>query len=132
MGQRLKPCPKCRPAVTLHEEKAHAPSGDVTIDRCPKCAGIWLDTFELEVLRTLQAVVVGAYGGMSASVRRDQNEGHCPCCDGAPALIRVDVGAFGVDFCKGCEGMFFDPGELGPILNKVGHEELARALAKLD
>lgn len=118
------------PEVALVEEAVHAPKGQLAIDRCPKCSGIWLDTFELEVLRTLQAVVVGAYGGMGG-VKRDQRACRCPSCDDHPALTRVDVGAFGVDFCKACEGMFFDPGELGPILNKVGHDELARAIAKL-
>ena len=115
----------------MKEEHAEAVDARrVHIDRCPNCAGVWLDTFELEVLRTLQAVVVGAYGG--ANVKRDHASGACPACEGRPALIRVDVGAFGVDFCQRCDGMFFDPGELGPILTKVGHAELANALNRLE
>jgi Zn-finger nucleic acid-binding protein len=115
----------------MRAEHIEAPSGrGVEIDRCATCGGVWLDTFELEVLRTLQIVVVGAYGGIS--VKRDLSGGACPVCDGRPQLVRVEVGAFGVDFCRACEGMFFDPGELGPILSKVGHQDLADALTKLE
>lgn len=126
-----KVCPKCRPERAMREEHVDARDDKrVTIDRCGHCGGIWLDTFEIEVLKTLQAIVVGAYGG--GSVKSDHRLATCPTCDDRPTLLRVDVGAFGVDFCRGCEGMFFDPGELGPILTKVGQQELANALAKLE
>lgn len=43
--KRVCPCPECE-----GEALECVKNGDVEIDRCPKCQGIWLDAGELELL----------------------------------------------------------------------------------
>lgn len=42
-------CPKCNMVMMQHFS---SPSRKVTIDECPKCAGVWLDSGELAQIRS--------------------------------------------------------------------------------
>jgi Zn-finger nucleic acid-binding protein len=44
-----RPCPRCD-AVTL-EQKLFSLGSGVVLDRCPECAGVWLDHGELDKIR---------------------------------------------------------------------------------
>ncbi len=119
-------CPKCTDYAELAPVTVEDGGASVTIERCPKCRGAWLDWDELGPAHQLRAIVPGLSSG--ASVMRDHQSGNCPACSPSRALVRVDVNAFGVDRCGECEGMWFDGGELGPTLTDQGFDALLRAL----
>lgn len=127
-------CPKCGPKVTLDARQivgeTHSHTNDtpqlsqVDIDVCPSCRGVWLDWGELGRLRDLRNVLDELQSNMRW--KDDLRGGQCPVCD--QALGRIDVGAFGVDRCAKCSGLWFDGGELGPMLSEQGFSALLQAL----
>lgn len=124
-------CPKCTTyselsATSVDGTGASGAPARVTVDRCAKCRGVWLDWDELGPAKELREVLPGLSSG--ASVMRDHAHGNCPACSPSAALLRIPVGAFGVDRCPSCEGMWFDGGELGPMLTDRGFASLLKAL----
>lgn len=97
-------CPKCKEASLLPLEL-----GDILLDRCEKCAGIWFDFGELE------AVV-----GVGGSARLERLEGHeeaggfggpCPRCgvEMDPVEASEDPARpVPVDRCPSCIGLWLD------------------------
>jgi Zn-finger nucleic acid-binding protein len=47
--KKKRNCPKCNMIMMQHFS---SPSRKVTIDECPKCAGVWLDSGELAAIRS--------------------------------------------------------------------------------
>ena len=121
-------CPKCAIDTRLEVVTVEGPPS-VNVDVCRKCRGVWCDWAETSELRDLRAVIPGITSGTSP--QRDHEDGRCPACrPPRPALERVPVGAFGVDRCAQCSGLWFDGGELGPMLTDQGFEALLQALRK--
>ena len=46
-------CPKCTPVVM--QRRFYTVKGQIEIDECPKCGGIWLDAGEMEAIQRLYA-----------------------------------------------------------------------------
>lgn len=120
-------CPKCDEYAELTPFTVAGEDGvDLTIDRCGRCRGVWLDWDELGPAKELAAILPGLTTG--ASVHRDHAHGNCPACTPSRALVRIPVAAYGVDRCGECEGLWFDGGELGPVLTEQGFAALLKAL----
>jgi membrane associated rhomboid family serine protease len=100
-------CPKCRLGMRPLR------LGEVEVDLCPACMGMWFDARELSRAAGLKFddSVTGA--ALSAG-RRTQHR--CPCC--AVYLYEREVekgsGIF-IDQCPHCAGVFTDKGEFGSI-----------------
>jgi len=124
----LRRCPKCAPAVELAPLQVSPPGvlGEVELDVCPGCKGMWLDWTELEQLVEFSASVPGAAANMSW--QRDQQAGCCAACAGGPRLERIEVGAYSLDRCPRCLGIWFDGGELAPTLSLLRGGVLPREL----
>jgi Zn-finger nucleic acid-binding protein len=122
-----RPCAKERDAE-LEERNIPADESDggVTIDVCTSCRGVWLDWGEVGELKELQRLIPSMSG--NTAWRYDLQRGRCPACEARPELARLDVGAFGVDRCPECLGLWFDGGELGPMLTDQGFESLLKTL----
>lgn len=125
-------CPKCnrKPLLELRVVQGAQPDHRVEIDVCPACLGVWLDRTEEKKLFVLRDFVVGLTA--AAHVQEDLRTGDCPSCVGHPQMRRVPVGAFAVDCCGQCGGMWFDGGELGPSLTRDGFLHLMNALRKAE
>jgi Zn-finger nucleic acid-binding protein len=102
-------CPRCR-EFDLDEITV----GDVLIDRCPRCAGLWFDHAELSEiagprpkLKALETVIPEA-GASDAGMG-------CPRCEGV-MLRRValegDERRYALLRCASCMGTWMDRGEL--------------------
>jgi Zn-finger nucleic acid-binding protein len=50
LNQKIGDCPKCA-NVKMEKISHKAKPFDLTLDRCPRCGGIWLDGGEIEGLR---------------------------------------------------------------------------------
>lgn len=124
-----RPCAKCDD-VFLRRTRvpAAAPQPAVEVDLCGRCRGVWLDWGEVGDLKDLQQLIPSMTG--NAAWRRDLEAGQCPSCDDRAPLLRIPVGAYGIDRCPECLGLWFDGGELGPMLTEQGFEALLRALRR--
>ncbi len=127
-----RPCPKCRPARTLSVFQASGPEGDIRVDLCGHCRGVWCDWGEIGELHELvkllpPGVSIPGTSGAS-SYKRDLMPGVCPSCDTHPRLTPLLIGAFHVDRCDECLGLWFDGGELGPMLTEQGFASLLATL----
>lgn len=123
-------CPKCEPNTALRRQLVSGPggAGHVEIDQCGGCRGVWLDGGEIALLHALRALVPDMYGG--AAWKKDLKPALCPACPEHPGLQRVSIGAFGIDRCTRCQGLWFDGGELGSVLSGAGYDQLVLALER--
>lgn len=95
-------CPKCENAALLPFEL-----GDILLDRCEDCAGIWFDHGELEA-------VIGAGGAARLDSLNDSESrpsgGPCPRCDKVelkPVAVSQDPARpVLVDRCPSCMGLW--------------------------
>lgn len=88
--------------------------GDVEIDRCDKCSGIWFDVGELakildsDLIESLKSEVDRSHG-------RDVQKGKCPRCGGTGNMVQVTSlrnADIHIDTCSICYGQWLDGGEL--------------------
>ena len=127
------PCPVC---VGILMEKKHlpGPGRGFTIDYCPRCGGIWFDRGEVgEVARqprtVLNDVMVDSATRINppchqcrAPLDRNaekcgacgwKNVLKCPVCD--REMERRPTHGLVLDFCRQCQGVWFDNAELTAI-----------------
>lgn len=129
MEDRLISCPK--DGEPMHRITL----GEVAIDRCPACAGVWLDRGELDALkrtmlkdehrRTLDQLDTL---GVDEPAERPQPL-LCPrdrsrmSVHRDPAQPHVEI-----DACPRCGGLFFDAGELSDLTEFTLGERLRSLL----
>lgn len=123
-----RPCAKCDGVFLQREDVPGGTPAAVEIDVCRRCRGVWLDWGEVGDLKDLRELLPSM--SSNAAWRRDLETGACPTCKERTTLLRLPVGAYGVDRCPECLGLWFDGGELGPMLSDQGFEALLRALRR--
>ena len=116
-------CVKCTSVL----DKARV--GDVEVDLCPSCGGLWLDHGEMERLQKGNAASVDGLrkaltGGAAAGLSDTATA--CPACPGQ--LKEVKLGKVHVDFCGQCRGVFLDKGELDQAVAAVKGSTLRQVL----
>jgi Zn-finger nucleic acid-binding protein len=102
-------CPKCDVALL------NAQDGDVAVDYCDQCRGVWLDAGELEAL-----------GGRLPAILRTttQHQHLCPRCDRPLNEIEF-TGNLTLDQCPAGHGLWFDADELPTLLAATNAGPLA-------
>jgi Zn-finger nucleic acid-binding protein len=96
--------------------------GDLEVDLCPKCGGLWLDKGEItrlaafpdDGLADLRTALLGRSGPPPIPAETTQ---FCPACPGQ--LKEVVLGPVKVDYCALCHGIFLDRGELDQAVEAV-------------
>ncbi len=131
-------CPACREDTGLEGRLA----GDVLLDECPGCHGVFLDTEALgRIIREREGPsveqVAGVRSGNAASSQRPPALPpgramyiRCPDCD--TMMNRKNFGRSSgiiVDYCR-AHGTWFDPGELPHVIEFVTSGGLDEARAK--
>lgn len=107
-GQMVE-CPKCASRMARYTH------GGISVDRCPTCAGLWLDALELE--RLLDAPAEASEFDRDSSARQHRADTRqsisCPR-DKSPMVAMSDVRQPHVSYekCTVCGGVFLDAGEL--------------------
>jgi hypothetical protein len=105
--------------------------GEVEVDLCPSCGGLWLDKGELEKLhkgadgdvQKLRTALVGAEKPEPPS----ETIVPCPACEGGK-LREMKLGPVTIDFCGSCAGLFLDKGELDQAIAAVGNMSVEEVL----
>lgn len=107
-------CPKCAAAME------QVTVGEVEIDRCRGCGGLWLDAMEKERLLASKESVDAADTGEQKVGKEldDQTNIHCPR-DRSRMFHMVDLRQrhVGYESCQICGGVFLDAGELHDLAN---------------
>ena len=124
MNQPIK-CPACFNALTSLQV------GDVNVDVCRGCGGIWFDAFELQRVDEEHETA----GEWLLQIEREQRiqvdtqrKRECPRCDGVKLKRRYysPRRQVEIDECPGCGGYWLDAGELEKIREET---ENARQVA---
>lgn len=110
-------CPKCSAATPMKELTLDTLKGDVVVDRCTNCKGIWFDLGELEALKEKWGTEYIDSGdpkvGKSQNKIRDIN---CPRCaeNGVEKCMQLmsDKSQIHIEY-EVCEqhGIYLDAGE---------------------
>lgn len=100
-------CPKCDDSMQSVQ------FGEITVDRCTGCQGIWFDMLEHEHLKEIPGSEVIDIG--DPAVGRQHNEQmkvDCPVCH-VHMIRMVDAQQPHIWYenCPVCHGVFFDAGE---------------------
>ena len=108
-----RPCPRDRSPLAPRKLEG------VTVDECPKCAGVFFDAAELGRVtgdKELAAYLAQVHGQATSPMV-------CPGCGGLMDLDKVaDVE---VDHCTSCHGVWLDAGEMDRIAAR-GEDALAQ------
>lgn len=119
-------CPKCAAPMEL------LPVGDVMIDRCTLCRGIWLDRDEKEKLVASRKAAKAADAGAEDPPWPDLDTVRVVKCprDGARMVPMSDLHQPHVHFeqCSICGGVFLDAGELADLSEFTLRERLRRVM----
>lgn len=106
------PCPACSNNLT---EVRH---GNVLLDECPVCQGIWLDKGELEALADkTHELPARLLKPRSKTALRVRPEGTRPCPRCSRLLQGQLVRGVRLDLCPDCRGLWLDQGELNQLLS---------------
>lgn len=102
-------CPRCNP--TGLEEIDFK---EVTLDRCPRCGGLWFDNAEVAAIAdlkseqfNLESIIPSSENAVASMI--------CPRCDGVELrklTIKGKIRAQVVYRCISCLGTWLDRGEL--------------------
>jgi Zn-finger nucleic acid-binding protein len=127
------PCPVCV-GVLMEKKRVAGPGRGLTVDFCPRCGGIWFDRGEVgEIARQDYSVLSGMMLESSARINPPCHECRapldrnaekcavcgwknilkCPVCD--RHMERRPVQGVVLDFCRKCQGAWFDNAELTAI-----------------
>lgn len=119
---RLGPCPDCGGKF----EQVRV--GDVTIDRCAACGGLWMDERELQkVLAADHRALTAKRSETTAAANPSGKKGKCPACGGTFIQLTNLRANVKTDSCPVCYGLFLDRGEL----DAFDHPNLAGQVGQL-
>jgi Zn-finger nucleic acid-binding protein len=108
-------CPVCKNAMITLE------LGDVEIDHCTDCGGIWLDAGELELLLGEPGRAKHLLDSFKVDSACAERARKCPICDKKMQKILVgsSAPALLIDKCGRGDGLWFDRGELRDIFDRA-------------
>lgn len=116
-------CPRCshdrNERVQLEAEQAEGPKGQVEVDVCPTCRGVFLDQGEVETITghaELDELLTDYLGIDSDSPLV------CPSCGGV--MDAEDAAGVELDVCLDCHGVWADADEIEELLDKDPDEFL--------
>lgn len=109
-------CPVC--TIDMIAVERHG----IEVDHCISCRGLWFDRGEIELLAELTGYEAGAIDAAVAD--RPRPERSCPRCD--HDLEEITRERVHLDRCPAGDGVWFDRGELGQIMQRKDSDRLSQ------
>lgn len=110
---KKRDCPDCRVRLQPFWMPAQRMGGEVELDRCRTCGGVWFDAGELSDA-----------SGKTVSTGSQRAKRTCPAC-GATMLHGKLVGGPPVDTCPSCRGTFLTEAAMETLAKKKSSRALA-------
>ena len=105
-------CPRCNIDMQLLNVR------EIELDVCPKCMGIWFDSSELDkILGAEKSFEEMAYLSKPLGENID-----CPSCN--EKMEYSTVQGTTIDFCRKCEGVWLDAGELTELAGHLPESQM--------
>ena len=108
--------------------------GDIEIDECEKCKGVW---FENEELRKAKDLTIENLNWMDFEIWKHEHlfktnltDLHCPQCDNALVSINYDDTDVEIDFCPNCKGTWLEKGEFKKIIEALTNEMYSKSFSE--
>ena len=100
-------CPRCAQAMDPVENE------DIRSSTCSSCNGVWISAASLHKLFAREENTPHFEEALDTFMSLDFGDGRLPCpsCRGR-YLKTLEIEDVELDYCIGCKGLFFDPGEL--------------------
>jgi Zn-finger nucleic acid-binding protein len=116
-------CPKCADAMET------VTFGEVEVDRCTSCAGIFFDISEHEDLRTLAgSEEIDSGDRIAGRIMDDTREIDCPACGMRMVeLVAMKKRDIRYEKCSQCSGVFLDAGEFTDFKKDRGFLDMLAA-----
>ncbi len=111
----MNPCPRCNNSLDVEQH------GDITMERCGRCGGRWIDPQDLKaILDLIKLPVSGPMSRTGVDLTDVQEDACCPRC-GVPMEPFNYAGDSGIllDKCRNCGGLWLDHGDLERVLAVV-------------
>jgi len=107
-------CPVCKMDMIVVEHKK------IEVDYCTKCAGVWFDCGELELLMESEGTGGNDACRISPEAKTEEKPRKCPLCGKkmSKALIGEEPKVL-IDACPIGEGLWFDGGEVNQLLSQA-------------
>ena len=127
MGEAIRQCPVC------HVDMVKVQVGDVILDECPQCHGIFFDAFELKKMDEMHEYADDPeLQRLLSYERRDDTRDYqliCPNCGSKMVRRKYNLKAdVFIDECYNCGGIWLDAGELKVIRENYLTPEEARKI----
>lgn len=116
---RKLPCPSCH-----NRRLQRIARNGIQVDVCPRCAGVWLDHYELDLISKRYDPSMLRDATFLNKYAEESTQGHkqCPVCKVDMPLYKITKPIpIEIDVCETCSGIWLDKGELdqAQILNEV-------------
>jgi Zn-finger nucleic acid-binding protein len=112
-------CPTCKSDMIVVEHN------HIELDYCGKCHGVWFDAGELELLvRSLGLDGASLFPNSilaAEEAKTDEKNRRCPLCRQKMKKINLETKVL-VDLCPQGEGIWFDGGEVGVLMNQLARK----------
>ena len=122
-------CPKCKGEMQEHTTRTL--QGEVAIDRCNDCGGLWFDNGEAEALKDDWMSEFLDSGDPTVGKTFNENtEANCPRCgEKMDAINDPDQQHIQYEVCEE-HGMFMDAGEFADFKNETLVESFMKVINK--
>jgi len=109
-------CPRCN--VEMQLVKVEKEVGNIELDACPNCRGIWFDTSELDKILGVEK----SFEEMAYLATPLGEKIECPSC--SEKMHYSTVKGTTIDFCTKCEGVWLDKDELTDIAGDLPEAQI--------
>ncbi len=113
-------CPRCNSSL----EKKQV--GQVEIDECKDCKGIWLEQGELEKLKDQEDPDLNWMDfdlwKHPELFRLETKPSDCPECKSKMVAVDYHESGITIDYCPNCRGTWLDRGQFGPLIDALEKE----------
>jgi Zn-finger nucleic acid-binding protein len=113
-------CPKCRGNLE------QVVCGDIEVDRCLYCKGIWFDSLEAEKLKAIKGSEILDIGDPETGSQLDKITGDidCPRCEAKMIrMVDIDQHCIWYEKCSVCHGVWLDAGEFKNFKDNFKRQE---------